>query len=288
MTFYEIKLLSVPKFLFAAEVKLENYYNKFPWVMKNYLETSVICDGRFLVKPKEGVDYIVGGGTFFSVPDGFECENFAVNKEIHHHATVGVLAEYELKKYDDIPTNYDLRRKIREESVILIPAVFPLKDKYETALDKIRKVISLYRCGAPYTKILSEWLSFTSFITDVTLSALDDPINSPHEIEYTNKASDYINLHVKERISVSDVAKELKVSEGRLYSAFKKVKGVSPIAYLNLRKVDYVKDLIKSRSVSLENAAVEVGIDDPAYFSRLFKKVTGVTFKDYRDREGKR
>ena len=40
-------------------------------------------------------------------------------------------------------------------------------------------------------------------------------------------------------------------------------------------------DLVDNRGLSLKDAAYNVGIEDPAYMSRLFKKVTGLSFREY-------
>ena len=40
-------------------------------------------------------------------------------------------------------------------------------------------------------------------------------------------------------------------------------------------------ELISTRRISLKEAAYNVGIDEPAYMSRLFKKVTGISYHEY-------
>jgi len=55
--------------------------------------------------------------------------------------------------------------------------------------------------------------------------------------------------------------------------------------YANRHRVGVAVSLMETRGLSLKEAAYNVGIEDPAYMSRLFKKVTGASYRDYASRE---
>ena len=53
MRFYELKVRSLPRLLFACEVVAENYANKFPW-RSDFLEISVIRSGSIFLESATG------------------------------------------------------------------------------------------------------------------------------------------------------------------------------------------------------------------------------------------
>jgi YesN/AraC family two-component response regulator len=59
------------------------------------------------------------------------------------------------------------------------------------------------------------------------------------------------------------------------------VKNTGVLEYINKRRVSVAIDLINNHHLSLKEAAYNVGISEPAYMSRLFKKVTGVSYLEY-------
>ncbi|MBL8025864.1 MAG: AraC family transcriptional regulator [Fibrobacteres bacterium] len=47
-------------------------------------------------------------------------------------------------------------------------------------------------------------------------------------------------------------------------------------------KIEVAKRLLMSQRISIEEIGIKVGVDDPYYFSKLFKKRTGLTPKNFR------
>ena len=76
-------------------------------------------------------------------------------------------------------------------------------------------------------------------------------------------------------------AKLCGISETYFRTLFKKVVGVSPLKYINDRKISRAKELISSKMYSIREVAQLAGFHDEAYFSREFKKATGVCPSKY-------
>ena len=73
---------------------------------------------------------------------------------------------------------------------------------------------------------------------------------------------------------------DIPLSKVYFASLFKKVTGMSPLEYLNSMRVENAKTLLLSRSVSnstISEIAEFSGFEDAAYFSRFFKKCTGLS-----------
>ena len=105
--------------------------------------------------------------------------------------------------------------------------------------------------------------------------------------QMVQSAVHYIEEHLTEKISFSELAARSYVSIGYFRSAFKDVTGVSPVDYLNRLRIIRSLPHLRDGRCSVTEAAQRVGIDDPNYFARLFKRVMGYTPRYYRNNVGR-
>ena len=66
------------------------------------------------------------------------------------------------------------------------------------------------------------------------------------------------------------------ISKSYLSSIFKKETGESFTDYVNRKKIEEAKVLIQRQGLKTYEAAHELGFSDESYFSKLFKKYTGI------------
>ena len=100
------------------------------------------------------------------------------------------------------------------------------------------------------------------------------------------KAIDYIEVNFHKDISLDELANELGISSYYFSKLFKEEKGEGFVEYLTRRRVDEAKALLKSPEHSIKEIGVACGYSDPNYFSRIFKKATGMTPTEYKDKNG--
>ena len=100
--------------------------------------------------------------------------------------------------------------------------------------------------------------------------------------EMIGRAINYMDFHFREPLSVGGIAAEFSVSPGYLSTQFKKETGKTIVTWLNERRVERAAHLLGTTKIPVHEAAARVGIYDENYFARLFKKVKGVTPRDYR------
>lgn len=96
------------------------------------------------------------------------------------------------------------------------------------------------------------------------------------------KAIDYINGHYAQPVTLNEVAEHTFVTTFYISRMFKKELGTSFVDYLNEIRVEKAKELLKDVKYKSYEVASLVGISDPHYFSRLFKKYSGVSPSEYR------
>lgn len=96
------------------------------------------------------------------------------------------------------------------------------------------------------------------------------------------RAVDHIIDNYSKPISISELASISNMSESNLYASFKKQFGTSPIVFLNNFRLSLALERLVETDDTVKEISYSVGITDPLYFSRLFKKSYGVSPREYR------
>ena len=94
-------------------------------------------------------------------------------------------------------------------------------------------------------------------------------------------ALEYVKAHYQEKITLSQAAAVLNVSQGHLSSTFKKQTGKNFSDYVTEMKIEKARELIESYQYRMYEISDMLGFDTPYYFSSVFKKITGYTPKEY-------
>lgn len=96
------------------------------------------------------------------------------------------------------------------------------------------------------------------------------------------KAILYISEHFNTPLTLEDVASYVHLHPSYFSTLFKQVTGSSYKEYLNMVRVEESKRLLSATDFSILNIAIAVGFEDQSYFSKVFKKYTGQTPKQFR------
>ena len=98
---------------------------------------------------------------------------------------------------------------------------------------------------------------------------------------------DYVRVHYDEKISLDDIAQHVYLSRTYLSSIFKEETGQSLFSYINSVRVDKSKRFLLDNSIRLVDIAGLCGFEDQSYYTKVFKRMTGVSPKKFRDSHGK-
>ncbi|XEC96259.1 helix-turn-helix domain-containing protein [Paenibacillus tarimensis] len=98
---------------------------------------------------------------------------------------------------------------------------------------------------------------------------------------YIHQGMEYLHAHYSEPVSVQQMAASLGLERKYLSAIFKEALGVPPQRYLLQYRMDKAAELLVTGRYSVGEVARSVGYQDALLFSRMFKKVKGVSPKYY-------
>lgn len=96
------------------------------------------------------------------------------------------------------------------------------------------------------------------------------------------QAKQYIAENFSRELSLEEMAREVGISPYYLSKLFKESEGTGYIEYTTKLRMDYAKEQLSGTDRSIKEICHDAGYQDPNYFSRIFKKWTGMTPTEYR------
>ena len=94
----------------------------------------------------------------------------------------------------------------------------------------------------------------------------------------------HLQLNFKNNITVDELCKLCHCSSSHISHIFPKMSGTSISAYINRLRIDEAKILLTSSSLSIKEIAYNIGYNDSNYFSNVFKRMVGVSPRQFRNK----
>ena len=229
----------------------------------DYNKFYFICDGEGWLKIG-GEEYYPKPGQLYLMPAGVRQSYSAVSPNTftkywcHFTAKIGELNLFDIIKVEDF---------IEVRDYILIESLF-------------RKMI-LSKGSGEITSVLrtnSAILELISYFLENSAAETVD-LAKTESFKRLNIITDYIEKNIKENISIEELAQVVHLHPNYLIRFFRKHLGITPIHYINRRRIEEAKRLIiaSGSDETLSDLSSKVGINDIYYFSKLFKEYTGFT-----------
>lgn len=162
--------------------------------------------------------------------------------------------------------------------------IYEIRDRttFESLFHRLRNIYFTHRVYGERKKPMS----FPE-INGVLLELIDILIRSnspqgawnPSEIMM---AAAYIREHFQEEIDLEKCAANAHLSLSRFSHTFTEKIGISPHKFILSLRIDAAKEFLLYSSLNVNEVSETVGFPDSSYFSRLFRKYTGVSPSDYR------
>jgi len=108
-----------------------------------------------------------------------------------------------------------------------------------------------------------------------------------HEDNPIRQAQEYIENNVTEKISVEDLSSMYAIGRRHFERRFKKATNNTPVEYIQRVKIEAAKKQLESTPKNINEVMYDVGYTDAKAFRTVFKKITGLSPIDYRNKYNK-
>ncbi|MCR5387821.1 MAG: PocR ligand-binding domain-containing protein [Lachnospiraceae bacterium] len=170
----------------------------------------------------------------------------------------------------------DIKFRIIEISTLLSRAAIDKGANAESILDMNKRLVSdLQSCNS---------IEDIGYVFQDNMDIFTDSLFYSSEIDshMVRKVTQYIADHYSEHVTLTDLAERFHINQNRLSNVFTLVTGQSFNEYLNRVRVEQAKRLLTDTDYPILDVAIACGFNDQSYFTKVFKKNTGFTPKNFR------
>lgn len=225
-----------------------------------YLSIVQSVEGSYDIALGNGDMEQTGDGGFFVAPSGVQQSIVHhVNKKSGKMSCRWIFIDIEVNKAFSLDSLYQFPVVINDER----------KNELNTLFDRLFATNNVWENYSNCYKLLGYLIQM----------ATPKPKDAHPEIQ---RAVGHIMEHYTERITIAMLANIATMSQSNFYATFKKSMGCSPIAYLNHYRLSVSADKLIEGAETVSEIGYAIGINDPFYFSKLFKKTYGVSPIEYR------
>jgi len=101
--------------------------------------------------------------------------------------------------------------------------------------------------------------------------------------DVVREAAKYIDLNYNEELTLVSLSAKFFVESSYFSRVFKQETGKNLMIYIANKRIEKAKEIMAQSDISMAEVAFMVGYDDYTYFSKVFKKVTGMSPREYRN-----
>jgi transcriptional regulator GlxA family with amidase domain len=109
-------------------------------------------------------------------------------------------------------------------------------------------------------------------------------LSRPHSDEKIRQSEEYLQQHFDSDVSIDRLAERAGMGTRNFIRRFKAATGRLPGAYVQTLRVSAAKELLETGAVSIQSVCSKIGYEDIGFFRNLFKRHTGMTPGEYRNR----
>lgn len=288
MIFYDVEFLTIPKIKYNCAVAAMNHHTVLQ-KKDSFFELCYIESGDCVLKTPSG-SLVMERGALYPLIFAKKSEIYTESDEPIRIYSIGIECDYRLNIIDSDRMNdrdtRDMMKKFLSGSRYLIPREGLSSSVCEWLLPYVKK-ISTCRIGERIGEESRAISILIELLSRITAASMDEiafaskafPVNA---VAYSEMAVEYITKNYRKKITVNDIAERLELTPNYLHAVFKQVKGTTIVDYLTNYRMNLARVYIERFGLKAYEAAELVGIDDPAYFSRIFKKLYGKSISDFK------
>lgn len=101
------------------------------------------------------------------------------------------------------------------------------------------------------------------------------------DAELFNRVADYLEANLRNHVTIAQICKDNLLSRSQLQKLFRERSNLGIIEYFSLMKINAAKQMIRTNRLNFTQISEQLGYTSIHYFSRQFKKITGMTPSEY-------
>lgn len=288
MLFYDIELTTIPKIKHNCIVAAADFNMT---TVKNdaLFELCYVDRGDYICQSKDGA-LICEQGHLYPMIFSQKYEIYTESNRPVRMYSICLEGGFSVKTVDSEKLSEEETRRLMQNLLsgnrFLLPKEGLSSNQFDWLFPYVKKIVSCYageRIGEE-TRALTLILELLSKITKTSMDevAFDAKAFPTSAVAYSEMVVSYIIKNYRKKISVLEIAEEFGLTPNYLHAIFKQVKGTTIIDYLTEYRMDIARTYIERFGLKAYEAAEMVGIDDPAYFSRVFKKLYGKSVSEFK------
>lgn len=192
---------------------------------------------------------------------------------------VGIIMSREFIKRLGLSYNYQLDRMLRESPVIeLLPSQFEAMLMYCSMVRRLLERERPYQMETLHHLTCAFFYGIGSYLYQISADR-----HSTHEEIMMQRFLAEVRENSHSQHKVLFYADRLNVSLGHLFSVIKRVSGKSPGEWIDDYVTEEARALLKGTSLTIQQISYQLGFPSQSFFGKFFKRVTGLSPKEYRD-----
>lgn len=96
-----------------------------------------------------------------------------------------------------------------------------------------------------------------------------------------SRVTDYLEAHLNEKLTIENICKDNLIGRSQLQKIFQEQSGLGIIEYFSNMKIEAAKQMMRTDHLNFTQISEKLGYSSIHYFSRQFKKITGMTPSEY-------
>ncbi len=290
MFIYDAEVL--PQVRLVGRIRYKEKWSHFPRCIDEYV-AYIMVNGTMYIE-EDGHRYHIKKHEMLILEPGLEHKGYqgAACEYYYIHFTHKQMYRVADEEADEIVRDMMEKRKksiqcdnLAEgnviDSLVVLPKVFSLAQekgylamlksavgKYYTRKEQFKRLTSTY-VHAIMVEISQDYLS-ANMLQGSKTHIKRSSITAENVLHY-------LNVNYAGRIDSAMIEEKFEVNFDYLNRVFTSITGETIFRYLTKIRINHAKELIRTTNLPFGEIGYLVGIEDPFYFSKLFKKVTGFT-----------
>lgn len=156
------------------------------------------------------------------------------------------------------------------------PVLYHRSDK--RLISCLENMISVARMDTPSElMLLGHLYFFLSLLIQNNREAAPPVSKAGNQEKYLRRSIDFISKNYSRKISIQQIASSMGLNRSYLYTIFMKYMSLSPQDFLINYRLERALELMQDPTLTIGDIARSVGYDDPLQFSKIFKRLKGIS-----------